>query len=494
MVMKKVVNNELKKKLNLKRQSSSGYDIAQWSTSGRELTLIRPMRTRERPVPPEANRSKNTNRVPSFEDLYKAASERTRSLKFSQKEVLVMFYVGIDWATDHHNIFIADESGAKIDSFCIPHNPKGMSLLRDKLRNLLTPKEQILIAIETPRNLLVEFLLNEGYTIYPINPKSVDRYRDRYRPSGARDDSFDAMVLANIIRTDRDQFRAILPNSALARELKILTQDEQHLIRLKTRLVNQIQACLKDYWPTALELFSEIDQAVTLDFLLKYPRPEIIPLAELKKFLQKHHYPLSEEKAKEIHKKLSRPQIFVEDFTIRAKSRLLITLVGQLEALITQLDEYQREIVKLFNEHPDCSVFKSLPGSGPKNGPRLLAEMGDNRQRYSKAKNAQCEAGTSPITDASGKSKIVRMRYSCRKPFRNVLYQFAFSSLRESAWAKKFYDTQRDKGNTHTEALRALGNKWLKIIFRLWKDGTTYNEDRHLASIMRYQFNRCSAT
>jgi len=405
-----------------------------------------------------------------------------------------MFYVGIDWACDHHNIFIADESGTRIDSFYIPHSTKGMSLLRDKLRDLITPKDQILIAIETPKNLLVEFLLNEGYTIYPINPKSVDRYRDRYRLSGARDDSFDAMVLANIIRTDRNQFRAILPNSPLARELKILTQDEQHLIRLKTRLVNQIQACLKDYWPAALELFSEIDQQVTLDFLLRYPRPEIIPIAELKKFLQKHHYPHSEDKAKEIHKKLSRPQIFIEDFTIRAKSRLLITLVGQLKTLITQLDEYQREITKLFNEHPDCPVFKSLPGSGSKNGPRLLAEMGDNRQRYSEAKNVQCEAGTAPITDASGKSKIVRMRYSCRKPFRNVLYQFAFSTLTKSIWARKFYDTQRAKGNTHTEAIRALGNKWLKVIFRLWKDGTTYNEDQHLASIMRYQLNQRSAT
>jgi len=491
--MKEIINEKTKRK-NLEKQTCSSYNTSRWSASGRELTLPRPMRTRERPVPPEAKCSESINRVPSFEDLYKATPEQTRPLKFLHKEVLVMFYVGIDWACDHHNIFIADESGAKIDSFRIPHSPKGMALLRDKLRNLLTPKEQILIAIETPRNLLVEFLLNEGYTIYPINPKSVDRYRDRYRPSGARDDSFDAMVLANITRTDRDQFRAILPNSALARELKILTQDEQHLIHLKTRLVNQIQACLKDYWPTALELFSVIDQQVTLDFLSKYSSPEIIPIAELKKFLQKHHYPRSEEKAREIHKKLSRPQIFVEDFTVRAKSRLLITLVGQLKALITQLDEYQREIAKLFNEHPDCPVFKSLPGSGPKNGPRLLAEMGDNRQRYSKAKNVQCEAGTAPITDASGKSKIVKMRYSCRKPFRNTLYQFAFSTLTQSAWAKKFYDTQRAKGNTHTEALRALGNKWLKIIFRIWQDGTTYNEDRHLASIMRYQLNQDPAT
>jgi transposase len=403
-----------------------------------------------------------------------------------------MFYIGIDWADDHHDIFIVDELGTQLDSFSIKHNPEGMCYLRDKIRSLSVSKDQVLFALETHKNLLVDFLLDEGYTVYSINPKSVDRYRDRYRVSGARDDSFDAMVLANIIRTDKEQHRAILPNSPLARELKILTQDEQKLIRLKTKLLNQIQSCLKDYYPTALELFCDLERPVTLEFLLKYSQPEKISVVELKRFLKKHHYPGVDEKAKEIHEKLSAPQIFVEEFAVRAKSRFLVTLIEQLKSLLSRLDEYRKEIDILFEQHPDSKIFKSLPGAGEKTAPRLLSEIGDNRERYPDRKNLQCDSGTAPVTDKSGKTKIVKMRFACRKVFRNVIYQFAFSTITQSAWAKKFYDCQRAKGNTHTEALRSLGNKWLKIIFRMWKDGAAYNEDRHFADIMRFQLNAAS--
>lgn len=398
-----------------------------------------------------------------------------------------MYYVGIDWADDHHDVFITNDSGAKVSFFTITHTVEGTQLLKSKLIKLNVSKEQILIALETPRNLLVYFLLDQGYTVYSLNPKSVDRYRDRYRVSGARDDYFDAMVIANILRTDRHQFKPILPNSDLVRELKILTQDQQHLIKLKTKLVNKIQSCLKDYYPTALGFFSEIAQEITLNFLLRYPTPNVVPVKKLEKFFKQHKYPKSKEKAKQIHKKLSKQQMFVEEFVVRAKSRLLVTLLNQLKSLMKQIDEYQKEIDKLFKQHPDKDIFKSLPGSGQKNGPRLLAQMGDNRQRYSQANDVQSEAGTAPITNKSGKVKIVKIRFACRKLFRDTMYQFAFSSLNQSVWAKNFYKKQRTKGKTHTQALRALGNKWLKIIFHLWKNNVTYDENRHLADIMRYQ-------
>ena len=414
-----------------------------------------------------------------------------------------MYYIGIDWADDHHDVFITDDSAVKLEAFTISHTAEGIYSLRDKLRKLTPSKEQILIGLETPKNLVVSSLLDEGYTVYSLNPKSVDRYRDRYRVSGARparqalaggDDSFDAMVIANILRTDRHQFRPILPDSDLIRELKILTHDQQRLIRLKTKLVNQIKACLKDYYPIALQFFSDIDQEITIDFLLKYPKPQAISLEKLETFFKEHHYPKVEQKANQIHNKLSAPQIFVEEFVIRAKSRLLISLLTQLKTLMEQIDEYQEEINKLFQQHPDKEIFKSLPGSGEKNAPRLLAEMGDNKERYTQAKDIQCEAGTAPITNKSGKTEIVMMRFACRKLFRNIMYQFSFSSLQSSTWARNFYDSQRTKGKTHSQALRALGNKWLKIIFHLWKNQVTYNEDRHLADIMRQQFMAAGAS
>lgn len=478
----------------IENKTPFGYNLTKRSASGRELSPPHSSRISLRPVHPGVNRSKNTHRVSSLEDSYKAVTERKRPLTLYLKEVPKMFYIGIDWADDHHDIHIADDNETKVDSFRIKHDPEGLSCLRDKIRKLPVSKDQVLIAIETHKHLLVDFLLDEGYTIYSINPRSVDSYRDRYRVSGAKDDSFDAMVLANIIRTDRNQHRALMPNSDLARELKILTQDEQRLIRLKTKLLNQIQSCLKDYYPKALELFSEIDQAITLEFLIQFPQPKKIPMKDLKSFFKKRSYPNRDKKVQEIYDKLSEPHIAVEEFTVRAKSRMLVALVTQLKTLLPQLAQYQKEIKKLFEQHPDHDIFKNLPGAGDKTAPRLLSEIGDVRERYIDAKNLQCDAGTAPVTKSSGKLKIVHMRFACRRSFKNVLYQFAFSSTLQSVWAKNFYDKQRFKNNTHSKALRALGNKWLEIIFHLWKTHAIYNENVHLANITRYQLEHGSIT
>lgn len=478
-----------KNNANLKKSYFFGTNnIQQWSTSGRELSAPSPKRTKSRLVPLEVNRSLNTHRVSSQEDLYKAVLERTRPQKQKPKEELVMFYVGIDWADDHHDIFITNESGKQIDSFKITNTPEGISAFKDKISNLAVPKDQVLFAIETPNNLLVDSLLDEGYIIYSINPKSVNRYRDRYRPSGAKDDTFDAMVLSNIIRTDINQFKPIIPNSNLARELKILTQDEQKLVFLKTKLVNQIQSCLKSYYPAALTLFANIEQPVALDFLLKYPTHQIPAFNQLKKILKKHHCHNIEQRTNEIINILSGSKFFVEEFTVRAKSRMLITLVEQLKMLLLKLNEYKIEINKLFDQHPDSDIFKSLPGAGEKTAPRMLSEFGDNRERFSDKKEIQCFAGTAPVTKRSGKTITVHVRHSCRKQFRNIIYQFAFSSIKQSIWAKKFYEHQRAKGNSHSKAIRALGNKWLKIIFTMWQNNQPYNEEHHLANIMRSEF------
>lgn len=405
-----------------------------------------------------------------------------------------MFYVGIDWADQKHHVFIVDEEGREIEVLVIPHDYKGLSRLRDSLRKLAAPKDQILIALETSKGLLVDFLLQEGFTLYPINPKAVDRYRDRYRASQAKSDFFDALVLANILRTDRERFRPLLPDTPLTRELRILTRDQQHLITMQTRLVLKLEACLKDYYPVALGLFSELCQPLTLDFLETFPQPAPVSLTRLKKFFREHHYPQPEQKAKEVYEKLTAPQIPVEEFTIRAKSRLLLTLIAELRVLSQQLKGYDREIARLFCEHADHPMFQSLPGAGPKIGPRLLAQMGDNRDRYTTANQVQGEAGTAPVTRASGKYKIVILRRACRKPFRNVVHQFAFCSLRESKWARQFYDQQITSGKTHAEALRALGHKWLKIIFRLWQDRVLYDESYHLARLEHYKLGALFTT
>ena len=170
----------------------------------------------------------------------------------------------------------------------------------------------------------------------------------------------------------------------------------------------------------------------------------------------------------------------------------MLTLVEQIQSLKEQIQGYQEEIDRLFEQHPDAAVFKSLPGAGEINGPRLMIEIGDNRERYSGPNSLQCEAGTSPVTKASGKFQTITMRRASRKTFRDTVHQFSFCTLRLTPWAKTFYDQQRAKGKNHSVALRALGYKWLKIIYHLWKEQVPYDENVYLADRMRHQLRLAS--
>ena len=339
----------------------------------------------------------------------------------------------------------------------------------------------------------MDILLNEGYTIYPLNPLAVSRYRDRYTASRAKSDSFDAELIAQALRTDRHRFRPLKPDSDLVRELRILVQDQRRFIQTKAMFLNQLHSCLMKYYLVSMELFENLDSSLALDYLKTFPRPMRVTAKRIEKFLRKHHRPYPDEKSKGMAKLISEFQLPVDEFTVRARSRSMLALVEQIKSLRDQIQGYQDEIDKLFEQHPDAAVFKSLPGAGEINGPRLMIEIGDNRERYSGPNSLQCEAGTSPVTKASGHMRIITMRRACRKTFRDTVHQYAFCTLRLTPWAKAFYDQQRAKGKNHSVALRALGDKWLKIIYHLWKEQIPYDENVYLADRMRGQLGLSSS-
>ena len=205
-----------------------------------------------------------------------------------------MYYVGIDWADEEHYAYITDDSGQKLDSFSMKHSEEGMSKLHHRICRFSLKLDNVLFSLETDNGLVVSTLMDWGYTVYPINPKAVDRYRDRYKTSGIKSDEFDACVLANILRTDRERFQPILPDSQLSRELKVLTRDREKLVGDRTRLSNRLTAILKACYPAALELFSEVAQPITLSFLSNYPTYEDarnLSLREFRKFLSENRYP-----------------------------------------------------------------------------------------------------------------------------------------------------------------------------------------------------------
>jgi transposase len=399
-----------------------------------------------------------------------------------------MFYLGIDWADEYHNVYVTDDTAQTLDSFQIKHNYDGLQLLKSKMEKLTSDKTQVLFAMEKPHGLLAGFILQKGYTLYPINPKAVDRYRDRYRSSGAKDDYFDAMVLANILRTDRTRFQPLLPDSSLVREIRTLVQDQDTFVRQLTRLTHQLEDSLKQYYPVAVDLFCALDQPITLDFLEAFPTPESaqkLTLEQFRAFLKSRHY-RHLKRAAQLHNKLTNPQMPVEDWVIRAKAQQMISLVKQISPLLKSIAEYDRLVSELFQQHPDHEIYESLPEAGGRLAPRLLVVMGDRRERYPDFRSLQSTVGTAPITKSSGKYKHVQMRYGCIKSYRNTLYQFSFCSKNQSQWAKGYYDQQRVKGKTHSVVLRGLGNKWLKIIHRMWQTRAKYSEDYHLKQQVYY--------
>ena len=398
-----------------------------------------------------------------------------------------MYFVGIDWADLHHDVAVLDEKGRELKYFTIPHSREGMEQLKQKLLSINPSPESFACLLETKNGLLVQFLLEAGFLVYPLNPKVVDYRR---KPSGAKSDPIDARLLANIGRSDLGQLKRLKPDTELISELKMLTRDQDSLIQESTRLTNKLIACLKEYYPMALEFFSKPTLPVALKFLKHYPLPDLVretTVPELAAFLKACKHPQPNQTAISIWQKAQEPQLRASAPTVRAKCRLMLALVAQLETVKEQIAAYDEEINRLFQLHSDSRIFASLPGAAGRLAPRLLAEWGDDRERYEDAAVVQALAGTSPVLFQSGKYRFARQRRSCIKPFRRVMHLFAFQSIRQVCWAREYYSTKRSQGKTHHEALRALANIWVRIIFAMWKNGTCYNEATFVAARARHR-------
>jgi transposase len=260
-------------------------------------------------------------------------------------------------------------------------------------------------------------------------------------------------------------------------ELKALTHDQDQLIHMQTRLVNQLSACLKAAFPAGLTLFSKLQQRATLLFLQRYPSLQAAQAAsveELTAFLRTMPYfPVAV--AQRLFVRLHTAQLTVPPTTARAKARLLQALVSQLLTLLEHIAAYDAEITRLFASHTDHAVFASLPSAGKRLAPRLLAGWGDDRQRYANAASMQGLAGTAPVTWQSGQYRVAHRRTACDKSLRQTLHQFAWHSTEKDDWAKTYYTRKRHEGKTHSVAVRALANHWVRVIHAMWRASTPYD-------------------
>src|SRR5258707_6576483 len=385
-----------------------------------------------------------------------------------------MWCVGLDWADTHHDVEVLDEAGKRVGVRRFAHSHQGLNELKQFMLSIATDPEQLACIVETSHGLLITFLLEAGIPVYPVNPKTANHLR---KAAGAKTDQIDAHLLAKMGRLDLGELRRLEPDSPTVQELKTLTRDQDALIQTQTRLVNQLTACLKDYYPAALHLFTKLQQRSALLFLQAYPTPQAAQAASLEEITTtlrtgKHTSPTRV--APKILKELHRPQLVGSSVVVRAKQRLMLALVKQLLVVIEEIATYDEEISTLFLIHHDQQIWRSLPRAGKRLAPRLLAGWGDDRSRYADANSVQALAGTAPVPFQSGNYAKAHKRFACLKPLRNALQQFAWQSTQQEAWALAYYQRKRAEGKTHSMAVRAPANVWVRNIYSMWVNKTNH--------------------
>ena len=401
------------------------------------------------------------------------------------------YYLGVDWADQTHAVWVGDERGTKIAARTVPHTAEGMIEWGRELDEWRAQGLELWAAIERPEGRVVDFLLDHGVVVYPVNPKALDRARDRFRQGGAKSDPFDARVLADFLRTDHPRLQALQPSSEAAQELKFLTEDCQRQIRQQTRLVNQLTNTLKAYYPRGLEV-AELTTVLAREFLQAYPTPDAVTgLTERQWQRWARAHRLCEARTQELWAVLQQPQLPVPAHVGRAKTRLMQTLLTELAPAVAAVEAYRQAVEDFFAALPAAQWIRTLPiGEHGVTAPTLWARLGDAPGRWESFHHLQAHAGAVPVTVKSGKQQVVHFRFACDKALRSVVDQVAFLSLRSSEWARAYYDQQRARGHEHREALRALGAKWLKIIFVLWERQVPYDESYHLATMARQQLRQ----
>ena len=391
-------------------------------------------------------------------------------------------FVGDDWAEDHHDVEVMDEAGRVLAKRRLPEGVAGMARLHELIGRQLgedADDAEVVVGIETDRGPWVAALVAAGYTVYGVNPLQASRYRERHGVSGAKSDAGDAHMLADMVRTDSHQLRAVAGDSAEAEGLKVLARTHKTLIWERTRQVQRLRHQLREYFPAALEAFDDLDAPDTLELLGKAPDPARaarLTRAQVSAALKRARRRNITDKATAILAALRSPQLGQPAAVTAAYAATVRSLIAVITVLNEQVKVLQGQVEEDFGRHPDAEIYRSQPGMGAVLGARVLAEFGDDPHRYADGKARRNYAATSPITRASGKKKVVAARFIHNDRLVDALNAQAFASLNASPGARALYDELRARGIEHNDALRRLANRLVGILHGCLKTRTLYDE------------------
>lgn len=397
-----------------------------------------------------------------------------------------MLFVGDDWAEDHHDVEIVDETGRTLARRRFPEGLEGITRLHALIGEHLPdpsgpgePVAEVVVGIETERGPWAAALVAAGYRVYAINPLSSARYRERHSTSGAKSDAGDAHILAEIVRLDRAHHRQVAGDTALAEAVKLAARTHQSLVWDRTRQILRLRSALRESFPAALRAFDELDAPDTLHLLELAPDPDTaarLTKRQVMAALAKAHRRTPEVVADRILSVLRASELRQAPPVQAAFAAIVAAQVAIIGTLNEQIDALGEVVAQHFGRHPDAEFYTSLPGLGVILAARVLGEFGDDPTRYVDAKARKAYAGTAPITRASGTKKVVLARYARNKRLGDALQQWAFCSMRGSAGAKAYCQSLRARNIGHQAALRQLANRWVGILHGCLKTGQFYDE------------------
>jgi transposase len=403
----------------------------------------------------------------------------------------LLLCVGDDWAEDHHDVELVNEDGRRLARARLPEGLDGITRLHALIAAhmpaewaQLDPAEaagMVRIGIETDRGPWVQALVAAGYQVYPINPVSVARYRQRHSTSGAKSDPGDAHVLAEIVRLDVAHHRRVAGDSADAEAIKLIARGHQSLIWDRTRQLLRLRSALREFFPAALAAFDDLDAPDALELLARAPDPDsaaALTRAQIAAALRRANRRDVDAKAARLQELLRGAQLRQPPPVQAAYAAIVKAQVRLLATLNTQIDELGEVVEAHFGRHQQAKRYLSHPGLGVVLAARILGEFGDDVDRYADAKARKNYAGTSPITRASGTKRVVLARYARNRRLGDAVRQWAFCSMRGSPGARTYYKTLRGRGIGHQAALRQLGNRLVGILHGCLKTNTLYDETK----------------
>lgn len=394
--------------------------------------------------------------------------------------------IGFDWGDSFHAIAI-EVPGQPVQNLKLNHSPELLLAWAEELQ-LRFGGAFVDIAVEATRGAVVYCLSAFPWIrIFPIHPTTSSKQRTAFRPSGAKDDTHDAVVLLDILRTQRHRLRQLSLDDSDTRLLAELTSSRRKAVDLRSKFSNELTSTLKDYFPQALSLFGENPTApLAMEFLTKWR--SLIDIQSASDKVISHFYTTHNVRSKElidarIKQVRSSKSLTHDTAIVTARCRTVRMLIGMLEPLREHISEYDNLIAEVFARHPDHGLFGTLPGAGPVMAPRLLAAFGTDRERFPNPEAAQKALGVAPVTESSGQRRWVHWRMAAPTFPRQSLVEWAGQTVIFSAWARAYYEQKKAKGVGRNSALRSLAFKWVRIVWKCWRERRIYSEKEYLAQL-----------